>query len=144
MTHQKRPNAPCLWVNAFPSHRTLARAKQLEAEEHATIRQSRQADHAHRESSNGHGTKKAAMTIVGDEDEHIDFRDDQDDQDDDHVDFVVEGDDDSDGTLLAQRTNPKYHDEFTDNDDDLDVFGDGDGDDVEAYSLKTHMRTRSR
>ncbi|OXV06078.1 hypothetical protein Egran_06153 [Elaphomyces granulatus] len=114
--------------------KTLARAKQLEAEE-----QSRQANHAaghhpRRESANGHGANKAA---VSDEEENIEFHD---DLDDDQVDLVVEGDDDSDDTLLAQRSNPKYHDEFTDN--DSDVFGDGDGDDVEAYSLKTHIRTR--
>lgn len=92
--------------------RTVARAKELEAEERANVRQ--------------------AVTSRGPEG----FSDDPDEQTaadtivrEDNVDFF----DDGSGTY-------GYRDEFTDDDDD-DVFGRGDGDEEEAIGLHNHRQT---
>ena len=49
------------------------------------------------------------------------------------IDLVVDGDD-----FNEPRGTKQYRDEFTDN--DSDVFGDGDGDDSDAYGLHSHVR----
>ncbi|KAL2005618.1 hypothetical protein VTN00DRAFT_10111 [Thermoascus crustaceus] len=129
--------------------RTLARAKELEAEERANIRQSLQADHAahrpHRAFSDDPEANAAATTLARDEEEDIGFYD---DVDDDNVDLIVDdGDSDSaSGTKRPQAegapprdTNGAYRDEFTDN--DSDIFGVGDGDDGEVYGLHRHVGT---
>ncbi|KAL1966691.1 hypothetical protein VTN77DRAFT_3888 [Rasamsonia byssochlamydoides] len=121
--------------------RTLARAKQLEAEERAGIRQSLHDDHAahrsHRAFSDDPEANVAATTLARDEEGHMDF-------DEDNIDIVVEGDDDNDedtssGKRPYNQNNKaaSYRDKFTDN--DSDVFRDGDGD-TETYGLHTHVR----
>lgn len=125
----------------------MARAKELEAEERANIRQSLQADHAahrpHRAFSDDPEANAAATTLARDEEENIGFYD---DIDDDNVDLIVDdGDSDSaSGTKRPQAegapprdTNGAYRDEFTDN--DSDIFGVGDGDDGEVYGLHRHV-----
>lgn len=113
--------------------RTLARAKELEAEERAGIRQSVQNDHAtgrpHQDFSDDPSVNAAATTLARDEEERLGFYD----ADADNIDIVVEGDDINDS-----RSDRRYRDEFTDN--DSDVFGDGDGDDAETWGLHTHVR----
>lgn len=113
--------------------RTLARAKELEAQERAGIRQSIQDDHTagrrHHSFSDDPEANAAATTLARDEEEQLGFHD----IDEDNIDLVVEGDD-----LNEPHGNKQYRDEFTDN--DSDVFGDGDGDDPETYGLHSHVR----
>ncbi|KAF9891994.1 Tlg2-vesicle protein [Aspergillus nanangensis] len=116
--------------------RTLARAKELEAQEREDIRRTLQADHAahrpHHAFSEDHDTNVAATTLARDEEERIGFHD----FDDDNVDLVIDDESGSDNS-------PKrYQDEFTDN--DSDVFRDGDGTEGETYTLHTHVQKSSR
>ncbi|KAL2216003.1 hypothetical protein M432DRAFT_123707 [Thermoascus aurantiacus ATCC 26904] len=126
--------------------RTLARAKELEAEERANIRQSDHAAHRpHRPFSDDPEANGGATTPSRDEEEDIGFYD---DVDDDNVDLVVD-DVDSDGAskqsrvegTLPKGSNGAYRDEFTDN--DSDIFEDGNGDNNEVYGLHKHIRTGS-
>jgi hypothetical protein len=127
----------------LPANRTLARAKELEAEERAGIRQSIQDDHAarrpHRAFSDDPEANAAATTLAHDEEERMGF---DDDIDEDNIDLVVERDDDgSSGDGLRKPYNHStrsYRDEFTDN--DSDIFRDGDEDDTETYGLHSHVR----
>jgi hypothetical protein len=117
--------------------RTLARAKELEAQERADIRGSLQSDHAarrpHRAFSEDPDVNKAATTLARDEEERIGFTD----LDDDNVDLVLGDDSESDGDQRSPWKNSNrrsYHDEFTDN--DSEVFA-GDND---AYGLHNHVQ----
>jgi hypothetical protein len=114
--------------------RTLARAKELEAQERAGIRQSIQDDHAagrpHHGFSDDPDVNAAASTLARDEEEQLGFHD----IDEDNIDLVVDGDDFNE----PRGGTKQYRDEFTDN--DSDVFGDGDGDDPDAYGLHSHVR----
>ncbi|CAI7571347.1 unnamed protein product [Penicillium glandicola] len=116
--------------------RTLARAKELEAQERADIRGSLQADHAarrpHRGFSEDPDVNKASSTLARDEEERIGFTD----LDDDNVDLILGDDSDSDHQPGPWKNSNRrsYHDEFTDN--DSDGFAGGD----EAYGLHTHVR----
>ncbi|PGH20712.1 hypothetical protein AJ80_03472 [Polytolypa hystricis UAMH7299] len=110
---------------------TLARAKQLEAEERANLRQSIQSDPQALQPpshfSDDPDENAAATTLARDEEERIGFRDD---------DITVDVDDDR---LAIDPIG--YRDEFTDN--DSDVFESGDGEDPnEAYSLHRHVETK--
>ncbi|KAL4989162.1 Golgi apparatus membrane protein tvp38 [Aspergillus falconensis] len=113
--------------------RTLARAKELEERERDDIRQSLEADHAahrpHRAFSDDPSINAAATTLARDEEERIGFND----FDDDNVDLVIDED-----NLTSRRSKSPYRDEFTDN--ESDVFRDGDGTDVDTYTLHTHVR----
>ncbi|KAE8145334.1 Golgi apparatus membrane protein tvp38 [Aspergillus avenaceus] len=113
--------------------RTMARAKELEAQERAGIRRSLEADHAnhrpHQAFSEDPDVNAAATTLARDEEARIGFHD----VDDDHVDLAME--DESGSENLPQN---RYHDEFTDNDSD-DVFKDGDGRSGETYGLHRHV-----
>ncbi|EED17797.1 conserved hypothetical protein [Talaromyces stipitatus ATCC 10500] len=110
--------------------RTLARAKELEAEERAGIRRSIQEDHAagrhHHEFSDDPDVNAAAKTLARDEEAQLGL------YDEDNIDIDV-GDE-----LAEARRNRSYRDEFTDN--DSDVFDDGDGDESDTYGLHTHVR----
>ncbi|CAG8906100.1 unnamed protein product [Penicillium egyptiacum] len=115
--------------------RTLARAKELEAQERADIRGSLQADHAahrpHRGFSEDPDVNKASITLARDEEERIGFTD----LDDDNVDLVLGDDSDSDQPGPWKNSNRRsYHDEFTDNDSD------GFAGEEEAYGLHTHVQ----
>ncbi|KAL5359515.1 hypothetical protein BJX96DRAFT_174418 [Aspergillus floccosus] len=120
--------------------RTLARAKELEAQEREGIRRSLEADHAahrpHHAFFEDPEANIAATTLARDEEERIGFHD----FDDDNVDLVL--DDESGREISPKRTDGPYRDEFTDN--DSDVFKDGDGPDGETYTLHTHVRQSSR
>ncbi|KAL4896773.1 Golgi apparatus membrane protein tvp38 [Aspergillus ambiguus] len=124
--------------------RTLARAKELEAQEREGIRQSLEADHVahrpHHAFSEDPEANIAATTLARDEEERLGFHD----FDDDNVDLVL--DDESGRENSPKRLDGQYpgqyRDEFTDN--DSDVFKDGDGTDGETYSLHTHVRKSSR
>jgi hypothetical protein len=111
--------------------RTLARAKELEAEERAGIRRSIQEDHAigrpHGDFSDDPDTNAAAKTLARDEEAQLGL------YDEDNIDINVEGDE-----LTESRGNRSYRDEFTDN--DSDVFDDGDDDESDTYGLHTHVR----
>lgn len=111
----------------------MARAKELEAQERAGIRESIQEDHAagrpHQGFSDDPNVNAAATTLARDEEEQLGFHD----IDEDNIDLVVEGDD-----IGEPRGNKQYRDEFTDN--DSDVFDDGDGEDSEVYGLHSHIR----
>ncbi|KAB8079197.1 Golgi apparatus membrane protein tvp38 [Aspergillus leporis] len=116
--------------------RTMARAKELEAQERADIRRSLQADHAghrpHHAFSEDPDVNTAATTLARDEEERLGFHD----FDDDNVDLAI--DDESGGEHSPQRQfRSSYRDVFTDN--DSDIFKDGDGRD-ETYGLHTHVR----
>lgn len=121
----------------------MARAKELEAKERASIRQSLQADHAahrpHRAFSEDPDVNTAITTLARDEEEQIGFGD----EDEDNVDLALEEDSSSDSASgkTKTRTQRPYHDDFTDN--DSDVFRDGDGTDSEMYGLHTHVRRGS-
>ncbi|KAJ5203310.1 hypothetical protein N7449_005389 [Penicillium cf. viridicatum] len=115
--------------------RTLARAKELEAQERADIRDSLQADHAahrpHRGFSEDPDVNKASTTLARDEEERIGFTD----LDDDNVDLILGDDSDSDQPgPWKNSTRRSYHDEFTDNDSD------GFAGEDEAYGLHTHVQ----
>ncbi|CAI7675913.1 unnamed protein product [Penicillium palitans] len=115
--------------------RTLARAKELEAQERADIRDSLQADHAahrpHRAFSEDPNVNKASITLARDEEERIGFTD----LDDDNVDLILGDDSDSDQPgPWKNSTRRSYHDEFTDNDSD------GFAGEDEAYGLHTHVQ----
>ncbi|KAF4767960.1 hypothetical protein N7455_012433 [Penicillium solitum] len=115
--------------------RTLARAKELEAQERADIRDSLQADHAahrpHRRFSEDPDVNKASTTLARDEEERLGFTD----LDDDNVDLVLGDDSDSDQPgPWKNSTRRSYHDEFTDNDSD------GFAGEDEAYGLHTHVQ----
>ncbi|CRL21152.1 SNARE associated Golgi protein [Penicillium camemberti] len=115
--------------------RTLARAKELEAQERADIRDSLQADHAahrpHRAFSEDPDVNKASTTLARDEEERIGFTD----LDDDNVDLILGDDSDSDQPgPWKNSTRRSYHDEFTDNDSD------GFAGEDEAYGLHTHVQ----
>ncbi|KAA8649884.1 hypothetical protein EYZ11_001149 [Aspergillus tanneri] len=123
--------------------RTLARAKELEAQERAGIRRSLEIDHAaqrpHRAFSEDPEANLAATTLARDEDERLGFHD----FDDDHVDLFI---DEESGRVMSPRhmktrSQEPYHDEFTDS--NSDVFRDGDGSEGEMYSLHTHVRADS-
>lgn len=119
----------------FSFFRTLARAKELEAQERADIRGSLQADHAarrpHRGFSEDPDVNKASTTLARDEEERIGFTD----LDDDNVDLVLGDDSDSDQPRPWKNSNrTSYHDEFTDNDSD------GFAGEDEAYGLHTHVQ----
>ncbi|KUL92244.1 hypothetical protein ZTR_02329 [Talaromyces verruculosus] len=111
--------------------RTLARAKELEAEERAGIRRSIQEDHAagrpHGDFSDDPDANAAAKTLARDEEAQLGY------YDEDNIDIDVEGDE-----LAETRGGRSYQDEFTDN--DSDVFDDGDGDESDTYGLHTHVR----
>ncbi|EEA24137.1 Tlg2-vesicle protein [Talaromyces marneffei ATCC 18224] len=111
--------------------RTLARAKELEAEERAGIRRSIQEDHAagrpHGDFSDDPDVNAAVKTLARDEEAQLGF------YDEDNIDIDVEG-----GELAETHGNRSYRDEFTDN--DSDVFDDGDGDESDTYGLHTHVR----
>ena len=114
----------------FPGSSTLIRAKQLEAEERANLRQSIQT-RPHSMPPPGAFSDDieddpSSRVFGADEEDRIGLNDDTIiDVDDDHI----------------AIGNVGYHDEFTDN--DSDVFEDGDGDEVEeAYTL--HRRVDSR
>jgi hypothetical protein len=111
--------------------RTLARAKELEAEERAGIRRSIQEDHAagrpHGDFSDDPDANAAAKTLARDEEAQLGF------YDEDNIDIDVEGDE-----LAETRGDRSYRDDFTDN--DSDVFDDGDGDESDTYGLHTHVR----
>lgn len=113
------------------AHRTLARAKELEAEERAGIRRSLQEDHAagrpHGDFSDDPDANAAAKILARDEEAQLGY------YDEDNVDIDVEGDE-----LAETRGGRSYQDEFTDN--DSDVFDDGDGDESDTYGLHTHVR----
>ncbi|KNG90413.1 golgi apparatus membrane protein tvp38 [Aspergillus nomiae NRRL 13137] len=118
--------------------RTMARAKELEAQERADIRRSLQADHAdrrpHHAFSEDPYVNTAATTLARDEEERLGFHD----FDDDNVDLAI--DDDSGGENSPRlQSQGHYRDEFTDNDSD-DVFKNGDGGEGETYGLHTHVR----
>ncbi|KAF3491807.1 TLG2-vesicle protein [Arthroderma uncinatum] len=105
--------------------RTLARAKQLEAEERANLRgptaNNRSDPEGFEDSLNG---MSAPNALARDEEEAFGFDDD------------VAIDIDDDNIVL----DPQYHD-FTDN--ESDIFADGDGDDKdEAYKLHRHVDSR--
>lgn len=108
--------------------RTLARAKELEAEERAGIRRSIQEDHVagrpHGDFSDDTDANAAAKTLASDEEAQLGF------YDEDNIDIDVEGDD-----LTETRGGRSYRDEFTDN--DSDVF---DGDESDTYGMHTHVR----
>ncbi|CAI7580945.1 hypothetical protein PCG10_010507 [Penicillium crustosum] len=115
--------------------RTLARAKELEAQERADIRDSLQADHAahrpHGRFSEDPDVNKASTTLARDEEERIGFTD----LDDDNVDLILGDDSDSDQPgPWKNSTRRSYHDEFTDNDSD------GFAGEDEAYGLHTHVQ----
>lgn len=115
--------------------RTLARAKELEAQERADIRDSLQADHAahrpHRRFSEDPDVNKASTTLARDEEERLGFTD----LDDDNVDLILGDDSDSDQPgPWKNSTRRSYHDEFTDNDSD------GFAEEDEAYGLHTHVQ----
>ncbi|KAJ5597491.1 hypothetical protein N7537_007575 [Penicillium hordei] len=115
--------------------RTLARAKELEAQERADIRDSLQADHAahrpHRGFSEDPEVNKASATLARDEEERIGFAD----LDDDNVDLILGDDSDSDQPgPWKNSTRISYHTEFTDNDSD------GFAGEDEAYGLHTHVQ----
>lgn len=114
--------------------RTLARAKELEAQERADIRDSLQADHAahrpHRGFSEDPDVNKASTTLARDEEERLGFTD----LDDDNVDLILGDDSDSDQPgPWKNSTRRSYHDEFTDNDSD------GFAGEDEAYGLHTQI-----
>lgn len=128
-----------LWTHAnhfvLLFFRTLARAKELEAQERADIRDSLQADHAahrpHRAFSEDPDVNKASTTLARDEEERIGFTD----LDDDNVDLILGDDSDSDQPgPWKNSTRRSYHDEFTDNDSD------GFAGEDEAYGLHTHVQ----
>ncbi|KAI3260377.1 hypothetical protein CBS147309_7484 [Penicillium roqueforti] len=114
---------------------TLARAKELEAQERADIRDSLQADHAahrpHHGFSEDPDVNKASLTIARDEEERMGFTD----LDDDNVDLILGDDSDNDQPGWENSNRRSYHDEFTDN--DSDGFAGEDG----AYGLHTHVET---
>jgi hypothetical protein len=120
-------------------HRTLARAKELEAKERDDIRQSLQADHAahrpHGRFADDDAANAAATELARDEEERIGFND----FDDDNVDLDLALDDDSgsdgDNRRWKKSNRRSYHDEFTDNDSD-DYAGEGD----EAFGLHSHVQ----
>ncbi|OJJ49292.1 hypothetical protein ASPZODRAFT_129732 [Penicilliopsis zonata CBS 506.65] len=122
-----------IFTGIYIYKRTLARAKELEAQERATIRSSLQADHAarrpHAAFSDDPDTNAAATTLARDEEERIGFGLDDDDEGyDDNVELVLE--EDNEESPIDQP----YHD---DDDADDDVFRDGDGSDSETYGLHT-------
>ncbi|KAH8434904.1 TVP38/TMEM64 family protein [Aspergillus melleus] len=119
--------------------RTLARAKELEAQERAGIRRSLQIDHAahrpHHAFSEDPDTNTAATTLARDEEERLGFHD----FDDDNVDLVIDDESGSDNSpYLKTGSRDSYRDEFTDS--NSDVFRDGDGTEGEIYNLHTHVR----
>ncbi|KAJ5779664.1 hypothetical protein N7457_007384 [Penicillium paradoxum] len=121
-------------ICSFSPFRTLVRAKELEAQERADIRDSLEADHAahrpHRAFSEDPDVNEAATTLARDEEERIGFTD----LDEDNVDLVL-GDSDSDQPgPWKNSTRRPYHDEFTDNDSD------GFAGDDESYNLHTHVQ----
>ncbi|KAJ5482808.1 Golgi apparatus membrane protein tvp38 [Penicillium diatomitis] len=117
-------------------NRTLARAKELEAQEREEIRQSLQADHAahrpHRRFSDDDDVNSAAKILAEDEEARIGLHDSLDDNVDLHL------DDDSDNKPSGSRSQKQgrrsYHDNFTDNDSD-DYSDEG----HEAYGLHSHV-----
>ncbi|KAJ5206228.1 hypothetical protein N7491_003151 [Penicillium cf. griseofulvum] len=113
--------------------RTLARAKELEAQEREDIRGSLESDHAtrrpHRRFSEDPNVNKASTTLARDEEERIGFTD----LDDDNVDLIL-GDSDSDQPGPWKNSKRSYQDEFTDNDSD------GFAGEDEAYGLHTHVQ----
>ncbi|KAJ5729850.1 uncharacterized protein N7483_004358 [Penicillium malachiteum] len=117
--------------------RTLARAKELEAQERADIRHSLRADHAanrpHGRFADDDNANAAAETLARDEEEQIGFGD----LDDDNVDLdLALGDDsDSENGRRWEQSRRSYHDEFTDNDSD-EYANEGD----EAFGLHSHVQ----
>ncbi|KAJ5971974.1 uncharacterized protein N7479_001892 [Penicillium vulpinum] len=113
--------------------RTLARAKELEAQERADIRSSLQADHAahrpHRGFSEDPDVNNASITLARDEEERIGFTD----LDDDNVDLIL-GDDSDNDQPWKNSSKRSYHDDFTDNDSD------GFAGEDDAYGLHTHVQ----
>jgi hypothetical protein len=121
------PDPGSLSFDTESAARTLARARQLEARGRADTHQSHAAGQPPRAFSD-----EDVNAIPQDEENRLDLAD---DLDDDNVDLTIDGADDDDGDR------DQYHDEFTDN--ESDVFGDGDGDHMDSYSLHTHVRTSS-
>lgn len=121
--------------------RTLARAKELEAQERADIRHSIRADHAanrpHGRFADDDDANAAAQTLARDEEERIGFGD----LDDDNVDLDLALGDDSgsdggeDRWNKSHRRDRSYHDEFTDN--DSDGYEDQGRD---SFGLHTHVQ----
>ncbi|KAJ5281143.1 hypothetical protein N7478_006515 [Penicillium angulare] len=121
--------------------RTLARAKELEAQERADIRHSLRADHAanrpHGRFTDDDDADAAAQTLARDEEEQIGFAD----LDDDNVDLdlalVDENDSEDEGgkSRWKQSNRASYHDNFTDN--ESDGFAD-EGD--QAFGLHSHVQ----
>ncbi|KAE8350498.1 Golgi apparatus membrane protein tvp38 [Aspergillus coremiiformis] len=117
--------------------RTMARAKELEAQERADIRRSLEADHAghrpHHAFSEDPDVNTAATTLARDEEERLGFHD----FDDDNVDLAIDDESGGENSPKHQLRGP-YRDEFTDN--DSDILKDGDGRQGETYGLHTHVR----
>ena len=109
-----------IYFSQLIHHRTMARAKELEAKEREDIRR-----------NGADGANVAAL----DEEAQIGFDEDEDDLDLDMDSSDVEAD------RIKSGSERLYRDEFTDN--ESDVFRDGDGDwdgaDSEAYGLHTHV-----
>lgn len=103
---------------------TLARAKQLEAEERANLRGPTPSNRPTTVSPGGFADDPNATSLARDEEEAVGFDD------------AVAIDIDDDNVAL----DPNYHD-FTDN--ESDIFADGDGDDKdETYKLHRHVDSR--
>jgi hypothetical protein len=124
-------------------HRTLIRAKELEAEERTNIRHSLEDDHAaprpHGSFSDDPEANIAATTLAEDEERNLEQQNDL----DDNIDLAVDDTDDNDTTSSSNKSwdaNAKrpYRDSFTDN--ESDVFAEGDGPDTEAFGLHSHIR----
>ena len=114
--------------------RTLARARELEAQERAEIRQSLEADHAagrpHGRFSDDDDENMAATALAQDEEARIGFTD----LDDDHVDLALD-DSDNERPVQGKKNQRTYRDEFTDNDSD-EFPGEAD----ETYGLHSHVQ----
>lgn len=108
-----------LLIGAFTGwyiyQKTMARAKQLEAEERANVRDSVQQSGAPPpEFTDDPDAQVAASTVANREDDAPDYFDEE---------------------TSPRPENREYRDEFTDDEDADDVFGRGDGDEEEAIGL---------
>ncbi|KAL1954909.1 hypothetical protein VTO42DRAFT_447 [Malbranchea cinnamomea] len=113
-----------IFTGLYIYKRTLARAKQLEAEERASLRRSSLTDPAVLPSPSTFTDDPDVTTPLRDEEERVGFQDDA---------VALDVDD-----LVDARS---YRDEFTDN--DSDVFDAGDGESVEeVYTLHRHVDSR--
>lgn len=99
-------------------HRTMTRAKELEAKEREDLRRD--------------GANESTMDSV-DEEARIGFEEDEDNLDLDMDNSDVEAD------RIKSGTEGLYVDEFTDNESDVFKDGDDDGTAGEAYGLHTHV-----